>query len=317
LSISNLIEFTPYKGIPHLLIPVVSDPKKAAGALAWAVSEMERRFELIKEVGARNIAGYNDITKDDPEKPPMCQIVIIIDELADLMMTARDEVENSICRLAQKARAAGMHLVIGTQRPSVDVVTGLIKANVPSRIACTVASQVDSRTIIDISGAEKLLGKGDMLFSPVGCMKPIRVQGAFVSDSDVEAVAEYLKKNFTAEYDKSIIDDIEREAAKCGEKKKGKSLDSGDDMSGNSGGSLADSDEMVMPAIQVALSAGQLSTSLLQRKLSLGYARAARIVDILEQMGVVSGFEGSKPRRVLITEEQYLEMKMRQDGSGN
>jgi len=311
------VEFTPYKGIPHLLIPVVSDPKKAAGALAWAVSEMERRFELIKEVGARNIAGYNDITKDDPEKPPMCQIVIIIDELADLMMTARDEVENSICRLAQKARAAGMHLVIGTQRPSVDVVTGLIKANVPSRIACTVASQVDSRTIIDISGAEKLLGKGDMLFSPVGCMKPIRVQGAFVSDSDVEAVAEYLKKNFTAEYDKSIIDDIEREAAKCGEKKKGKSLDSGDDMSGNSGGSLADSDEMVMPAIQVALSAGQLSTSLLQRKLSLGYARAARIVDILEQMGVVSGFEGSKPRRVLITEEQYLEMKMRQDGSGN
>jgi S-DNA-T family DNA segregation ATPase FtsK/SpoIIIE len=207
-----------------------------------------------------------------------------------------------------------MHLVIGTQRPSVDVVTGLIKANVPSRIACTVASQVDSRTIIDVSGGEKLLGKGDMLFSPVGCMKPIRVQGSFVSDSDVEAVAEYLKKNFTAEYDKSIIDDIEREAAKCGEKKKGKSFD--DDMS-STGGNLADSDEMVMPAIQVALSAGQLSTSLLQRKLSLGYARAARIVDILEQMGVVSGFEGSKPRRVLITQEQFMEMKMRQDGSEN
>lgn len=309
------VEFTPYKGIPHLLVPVVSDPKKAAGSLAWAVSEMERRFELIKEVGARNIAGYNDLTKDDPEKPPMCQIVIIIDELADLMMTAKDEVENSICRLAQKARAAGMHLVIGTQRPSVDVVTGLIKANVPSRIACTVASQVDSRTIIDVAGAEKLLGKGDMLFSPVGSMKPIRVQGSFVSDSDVEAVAEYLKKNFTAEYDKSIIDDIEREAAKCGEKKKGKSFDSSDDASPSSSGNLADSDEMIMPAIQVALSAGQLSTSLLQRKLSLGYARAARIVDILEQMGVVSGFEGSKPRRVLITEEQFLEMKMRQDGS--
>ncbi len=307
------VEFSLYKGIPHLLVPVVNDPKKSAGALAWAVSEMERRFALIEEVGVRDIAGYNEVTKNDPEKPKMSQIVIIIDELADLMMTARDEVESSICRLAQKARAAGMHIVIGTQRPSVDVITGLLKANIPSRIACTVASQVDSRTIIDIAGAEKLVGKGDMLFAPVGCLKPIRVQGSFVSDSEVEAVTNFLKKNFTAEYDKSIIDDIEREAAKCGEKKKGK-VDIDDGESAASGG-LADSDEMIMPAIQVAVSAGQLSTSLLQRKLSLGYARAARIVDILEQMGVVSGFEGSKPRRVLITEEQYLEMKMRQDSS--
>ena len=309
------VEFSLYKGIPHLLVPVVNDPKKSAGALAWAVSEMERRFALIEEVGVRDIAGYNEVTKNDPEKQKMCQIVIIIDELADLMMTARDEVESSICRLAQKARAAGMHIVIGTQRPSVDVITGLLKANIPSRIACTVASQVDSRTIIDIAGAEKLVGKGDMLFAPVGCLKPIRVQGSFVSDNEVEAVTDFLKKNFTAEYDKSIIDDIEREAAKCGEKKKGKvDIDDGEN---TSSGGLADSDEMIMPAIQVAVSAGQLSTSLLQRKLSLGYARAARIVDILEQMGVVSGFEGSKPRRVLITEEQYLEMKMRQDSSEN
>ncbi len=308
------VEFSLYKGIPHLLVPVVNDPKKSAGALAWAVSEMERRFALIEEVGVRDIAGYNEATKNDPEKPKMSQIVIIIDELADLMMTARDEVESSICRLAQKARAAGMHIVIGTQRPSVDVITGLLKANIPSRIACTVASQVDSRTIIDIAGAEKLIGKGDMLFSPVGCLKPIRVQGSFVSDSEVEAVTDFLKKNFTAEYDKSIIDDIEREAAKCGEKKKGGKVDI-DDSDAPSSGNLADSDEMIMPAIQVAISAGQLSTSLLQRKLSLGYARAARIVDILEQMGVVSGFEGSKPRRVLISEEQYLEMKMRQDSS--
>lgn len=309
------VEFNLYKGIPHLLIPVVSDPKKAAGALSWAVSEMERRFALIEEVGVRDIGGYNEITKNDPEKPRMCQIVIIIDELADLMMTARDEVESSICRLAQKARAAGMHIVIGTQRPSVDVITGLIKANIPSRIACTVASQVDSRTIIDISGAEKLIGKGDMLFAPVGCLKPMRVQGSFVSDGEVEAITDFLRSNFKAEYDNSIIEDIEREAARCGEKKKGKAALDDDEDSGSSSGNLIDSDEMIMPAIQVAVSAGQLSTSLLQRKLSLGYARAARILDILEQMGIVSGFNGSKPRSVLITEDQYLEMKMRQDSS--
>lgn len=309
------VEFSLYKGIPHLLVPVVNEPKKAAGALAWAVSEMERRFALIEEVGVRDISGYNSVTKDDPEKPHMSQIVIIIDELADLMMTAKDEVENSICRLAQKARAAGMHIVIGTQRPSVDVITGLIKANIPSRIACTVASQVDSRTIIDISGAEKLIGKGDMLFAPVGCLKPIRVQGSFVSDGEVEAVTDYLRANCKAEYDANIIEDIEREAARCGEKKKGRSSDFSDTESGG-GDSALDGDDMIMPAIGVAVSAGQLSTSLLQRKLSLGYARAARIVDTLEQMGIVSGFEGSKPRRVLITQEQYLEMKMRhEDGT--
>lgn len=308
------VEFSLYKGIPHLLVPVVNEPKKAAGALAWAVSEMERRFALIEEVGVRDISGYNNATKDDPEKPHMSQIVIIIDELADLMMTAKDEVENSICRLAQKARAAGMHIVIGTQRPSVDVITGLIKANIPSRIACTVASQVDSRTIIDISGAEKLIGKGDMLFAPVGCLKPIRVQGSFVSDGEVEAVTDYLRANCKAEYDASIIEDIEREAARCGEKKKGKSSDFGDAEGGSTGDPLADGDDMIMPAIGVAVSAGQLSTSLLQRKLSLGYARAARIVDTLEQMGIVSGYEGSKPRHVLISQEQYLEMKMRHEG---
>ncbi len=295
------VEFSLYKGIPHLLVPVVNEPKKAAGALAWAVAEMERRFVLIEEVGVRDIAGYNAVTKNDPEKPPMSQIVIIIDELADLMMTARSEVENSICRLAQKARAAGMHIIIGTQRPSVDVITGLLKANIPSRIACTVASQVDSRTIIDIAGAEKLLGKGDMLFAPVGSTKPMRVQGAFVTESEVEAITDYLKKNFTAEYDKSIIDDIERFSAKDGEDGA---------QHGGSGGGMFDGDEMLIPAIEIALNAGQLSTSMLQRKLSLGYARASRIVDTLEQMNIVSGFEGSKPRRVLISEEQFLEMKM-------
>ncbi len=299
------VEFSLYKGIPHLLVPVVNEPKKAAGALAWAVSEMERRFVLIEEVGVRDIAGYNAVTKNDPEKPPMSQIVIIIDELADLMMTARSEVENSICRLAQKARAAGMHIIIGTQRPSVDVITGLLKANIPSRIACTVASQVDSRTIIDIAGAEKLLGKGDMLFAPVGSTKPMRVQGAFVTESEVEAITDHLKKNFTAEYDKSIIDEIERIANK-----------DSDDSSGQGGtGGVFDGDEMLIPAIEIALNAGQLSTSMLQRKLSLGYARASRIVDTLEQMNIVSGFEGSKPRRVLISEEQFLEMKLNKSQS--
>ncbi len=303
------VELSMYNGIPHLLVPVVSDPKKAAGSLSWAVNEMERRFQLMEEVGMRNIKDYNEITKNDPEREFMPQIVIIIDELADLMMTARDSVESSICRLAQKARAAGMHLVIGTQRPSVDVITGLIKANVPSRIAFTVASQIDSRTIIDVSGAEKLLGNGDMLYAPVGCMKPTRVQGAYVSTKEVEKIVEFLKSNAKAEYDANIMESIEKEAANCGEKKK--KIDFDDD---GDGGNDLESDEMIIPAIGIAVDCGQISTSLLQRRLSLGYARAGRIIDKLEKMKIISPFEGSKPRKVLITPEEYMELKMRYEG---
>ena len=305
------VEFGVYNGLPHLLVPVVSDPKKAAGALAWAVNEMERRFLLIEEVGVRDLDSYNEVTREDPEREYLPKIVIIIDELADLMMTARDEVENSICRIAQKARAAGMHLIIGTQRPSVDVITGLIKANVPSRVACTVASQVDSRTIIDVSGAEKLLGRGDMLYAPVGCMKPMRVQGAFVTDKEIENIVEFLKNGKTYEYDRNVIESIEKEAARCGEKKKGRSSSDSDSYDGEEDkASILASDDAIFPAMEIAVEAGNISTSLLQRKLSLGYSRAARIVDKLETLGVVGPYEGAKPRKVLITREEYLEMRM-------
>lgn len=306
------VEFGMYNGIPHLLVPVVSEPKKAAGSLAWAVNEMERRFTLIEAVGAREIKTYNKLTANDPNKEFLPQIVIIIDELADLMMTAKDDVESSICRLAQKARAAGMHLIIGTQRPSVDVITGLIKANVPSRIAFTVASQVDSRTIIDIAGAERLMGRGDMLYAPVGCMKPMRVQGSWVSESEVEAIVEYLKGAGEAEYDADIIESIEKEALHCGEKKKGRggqSQDSDEGFSSSSREDILASDEMIFPAIELGLESGQLSTSLLQRRLSLGYARAARILDKLTDLGFVSPFEGSKPRHMTISANEYMDIK--------
>ncbi len=305
------VELGVYNGIPHLLVPVVSDPKKAAGSLSWAVMEMERRFRLIEEVGVRDIDGYNNIIKNDPEKETLPKILIIIDELADLMMTARDAVETSICRIAQKARAAGMHLVIGTQRPSVDVITGLIKANVPSRIAFTVASQVDSRTIIDTSGAEKLLGRGDMLYAPVGSMKPMRVQGSFVSEGEIEEIISFLKSEGEAEYDNDIIDSIDREAERCTDKK-GRAVIEDDAADSEDRDSIIASDDAILPAIEIAVEAKMLSTSLLQRKLSLGYSRAARIVDKLEKLGVVGPFEGSKPRKVLITREEYLEMKMNQ-----
>ncbi len=300
------VEFNLYNGIPHLLVPVVSDPKKAAGALHWAVTEMERRFELIESVGVRDIKGYNTVTRDDPEKEFMPQIVIIIDELADLMMTAPDEVEDSICRIAQKARAAGMHLVIGTQRPSVDVITGLIKANVPSRIACKVASQTDSRVIFDMAGAEKLIGRGDMLYAPVGAMKPIRVQGAFVSDSEVESVTEFIRESAgNAEYSREVIERIEKEAAACGKKGSsvGASMEDGD----------GESDPMLRPAIELAIESGKISTSLIQRRLSLGYGRAAKLIDRMQELGFVSAPEGQKPREVLITRQQYMEMVVRDE----
>ncbi len=299
------VEFSVYKDIPHLYCPIVSDPKKAAGALASAVGEMERRFELIEEVGVRNITHYNMMIANDPDRERMPQMVIIIDELADLMMTAPDDVETAICRLTQKARAAGIHLIIGTQRPSVDVVTGLIKSNIPSRIAFTVASQVDSRTIIDIAGAEKLIGRGDMLYAPVGAPKPMRAQGAFVSESEVEKIVEYIKTNNSgAVYNEEFAKNIDIEAAKCGEKK-GSSSYSGGDSSDISG-----ADPKLQAAIDIAVETGKIATSLLQRRLEIGYGRAAKIIDQMEEMGIVSASDGNKPRKVLVTKQDIIEKRV-------
>lgn len=298
----KVVELGVYNGIPHLLIPVVTEPRKAAGALGWAVSEMEKRYQMFADRCVRDIAGYNklvDTLKDEPEVKKMPHIVIIIDELADLMMTAPREVEDSINRIAAKARAAGIHLLIATQRPSVNVVTGVIKANIPTRIAFAVSSQIDSRTILDSSGAEKLLGRGDMLFSPVGSAKPKRLQGCFVSDEEVEKVVEFVKKSGNADYDDDIIVEIERKAAIEEQKRTGLEEDAPDD------------DPMLDEAIKVVVEQGMASTSLLQRKLKLGYARAARIVDEMEQRGVVGPYEGSKPRKVLITKDQLLEKEAR------
>ena len=301
------VELNIYNGIPHLLVPVVSDPKKAAGSLSWAVSEMERRFGLIESVGVRDINMYNKVTANDPAYEFLPYIVIIIDELADLMMTAPDDVEESVCRLMQKARAAGMHVIIGTQRPSVDVITGLIKANIPSRIAFTVASQVDSRTIIDRAGAESLIGRGDMLYIPVGASKPIRVQGAFVSEEDVEKVVTFIKTANaaeTVEYAADVIEQIEREAAKCGTGKKGASVVADGDV---------EDDPMLRQALELAVNSGKISTSLIQRRLSLGYGRAAKLIDRMEQLGYVSAPDGQKPREVLISKEQFMEMVLKND----
>ena len=300
------VEFNIYNGIPHLQIPVVSEPKKAAGALHWAVTEMERRYELIEEVGARKIEPYNEIARERGMEV-LPYTVIIIDELADLMMTAPDAVEDSICRLAQKARAAGMHIIIGTQRPSVDVITGLIKANIPSRIAFTVASQVDSRTIIDIAGAEKLIGRGDMLYYPVGLSKPMRAQGAFVSEDEVEKITAFVKQSVgETEYDSDILESIEREAQAIGQSSK----------KGGGGDAMADDgagDPKLRDALEIATDLGKISTSLLQRKLSIGYGRAAKIIDIMEARGFVSAPDGQKPREVLITKTQFREMVVNND----
>ncbi len=296
------VELNIYNGIPHLHVPVVSDAKKAAGTLAWAVTEMERRYELIESVGVRNIQNYNEITYSDPEKEFMPQMVIIIDELADLMMTAPDDVETSICRIAQMGRAAGIHLIIGTQRPSVDVVTGLIKANIPSRIAFKMASQVDSRTVIDIAGAEKLLGRGDMLYSPVGVMKPQRVQGAFVSEAEVQKVVDFIKGIFPMpQYDEDAMNGIEEAAARCGQKK-GRGGDAASETP------VATDDPMLKQALELAVETGKISTSLIQRRLSLGYGRAAKLIDTMEARGFVSAPDGQRPRDVLITRQQYQEL---------
>lgn len=299
------VEMQSYNGIPHLLVPVISDAKKAAGTLNWACVEMENRYNLIQEVGAKNLQDYNAIIKDDPERKPEPYIVIFIDELADLMLTAPDDVETSICRLAQKARAAGIHLVIGTQRPSVDVITGLIKANIPSRIACTVVSQIDSRTILDMAGAEKLLGKGDMLFSPVGSMKPLRVQGAFVDDkSELVAITEFVKQAAVTTYDEKIIAEIEREAKLCGAPKHGHAAES-------EGSEEAKMDDKFFDALELAIDAQNISTSMIQTRLGLGYARAARIVGNMETKGYIGPFDSAtKKRRIIITKEELMELKL-------
>ncbi len=297
------VEFSIYKNIPHLMAPVVTTPKDAAGALQASVEEMERRFELFEQVGVRDIKGYNTATADDPDMPSLPHIVIIIDELADLMMTARDEVETAICRIAQKARAAGMHLIIGTQRPSADVVTGLIKSNVPSRIAFAVKSQVDSRVILDHIGAESLTGRGDMLFVPIGSMRDTRVQGAFVDDKEVEKICEFIRAtNGTAVYDENFITKLKELAAQCGNKGKGGGdfVPSGDD----SGEKAADN--KYADAVRIAIEEKRISTSLLQRKLEIGYSRAAKLIDRMQSEGIVSPPDGSKPRTILITPEEYM-----------
>jgi S-DNA-T family DNA segregation ATPase FtsK/SpoIIIE len=304
------VELNIYNGIPHLLVPVVSDPKKAAGALSWAVNEMENRYMLIEEKGVRNFKAYNESIEGDPFAQPLPQIVIIIDELADLMLTAPADVEQSVNRLAAKARAAGLHLIVGTQRPSVDVITGLIKANIPTRIAFTVVSQIDSRTIINMAGAEKLIGIGDMLYVPTGT-KPIRVQGAFISDKDTLNVIEFWKKQSDGQYDENILNEIEQEAARCNTKgAKIKDKDD-DDLSADD---EFKKDGMLKSAIELAIDMGTISTSMLQRKLGLGYGRAGRIVDTMERMNVIGPFEGSKPRRVLISRQEFIEMTMNSDG---
>ena len=293
------VEFTVYNGIPHLLVPVVSDARKASGALGWAVTEMLGRYKKFSEYNVRDITGFNRLADMDSSLQRMSRIVIFIDELSDLMMVAQSEVEDAICRLAQMARAAGMHLVIATQRPSVDVITGLIKANIPSRIALSVSSQVDSRTILDTAGAEKLLGYGDMLYSPVGMSKPLRVQGCFVSEREVEDVVSFIRNQSETSYDENVMDEIEKQAVA---KKKGADMPVEENASG------APVDDKLQKAIEVVVEAGMASTTLLQRKLSLGYARAARLIDELEERKIVGPFEGSKPRKVLITKQQWMEM---------
>ena len=291
----KMVELSGYNGIPHLLIPVVTDPKKAAGALNWAVQEMVNRYNLFASKGVKDIKGYNMVMEKESEGVKLPQIVIIIDELADLMMVAPNDVEDAICRLAQMARAAGMHLVIATQRPSVDVITGIIKANIPSRIAFTVSSQVDSRTILDMAGAEKLLGKGDMLYYPVGETKPLRMQGTFISEKEIESIVDEIKSNTDVKYNNDIIESIEKangKAAKSDEEEQD------------------DADELLDDAINLVMDMGQASASMLQRKFKIGYSRAGRIVDQMEARGLISGYDGSKPRQVLISKEEWQELKM-------
>ncbi len=304
----KMVELGIYNGVPHLLIPVVTDPKKAAGSLQWAVTEMLRRYKMMSDLGVRDLESYNSIVTAEEDGQKLPQVVIIIDELADLMMVAAKEVEDSICRIAQMGRAAGMHLIIATQRPSANVITGLMKANIPSRIAFSVASAMESRIILDTMGAEKLVGKGDMLYAPIGSGKPLRVQGCFVTDGEVESVAEYVKEHYVADYDQQVLSEIEKKAQQTGKKPAASVSDpdpSDEELEG---------DEMLPAAVDVILETGQASVSMLQRRLKLGYARAARIVDEMEEKGIVGPFQGSKPRAILITKEQW---QLRKNGSAD
>ncbi len=306
----KMVELGIYNGIPHLLIPVVTDPKKAAGSLQWAVNEMMRRYKIMSDAGVRDLESYNSIVETEEEGVKLPQVVVIIDELADLMLVAAKEVEESICRIAQMGRAAGIHLVIATQRPSADVITGLMKANIPSRIAFSVASAMESRIILDTQGAEKLVGRGDMLFSPIGMGKPVRVQGCYVSDEEVEAVANYVKDNYMSSYDADIMEDIDRRATQTGNNGKASA-----EPEPNS--EELDGDEMLTAAVDVFMETGQASVSMLQRRLKLGYARAARIVDEMQEKGIVGPFQGSKPRTILVTKEQWEAMKAGQPAQMN
>ncbi|MBQ7741297.1 MAG: DUF87 domain-containing protein [Eubacterium sp.] len=293
------VEFSKYENIPHLLVPVVTDPRKASGALGWAVSEMLKRYQAFSDTGVRDIAGYNKFVKKHDDMEPMPKIVICIDELADLMLAAPKEVEDSICRLAQMARAAGMHLVIATQRPSVDVITGLIKANISSRIALTVSSAIDSRTILDTGGAEKLLGRGDMLYSPIGASKPLRVQGCFISDEEVESLCNYIKKQGESRYSEDIQKEIEEKAV---QDKNSSPFTDGD-------GEGDDFDPLFEKAVETVLENGRASTSFLQRKLGVGYSRGSKIMDQLEEKGVIGPQDGAKPREIRINMQQWIQMK--------
>ena len=299
----KMVELAPYNGIPHLLIPVVTDPKKAAGALQWAVYEMMKRYKLFSENGVKDLAGFNALAGRSQELKKMPTVVVVIDELADLMLVAAKEVEESICRVAQMGRAAGMHLAIATQRPSSDVITGLMKANIPSRIAFAVASSLESRIILDTTGAEKLVGKGDMLYAPLGAGKPTRVQGCFITPEEIERVVDYVKQSGEAEYSQDVMDKIEQ-AVKEKEKGGGKSAGTPEPA-----GESPD-DELLSAAVDVVLETGQASVSMLQRRLKLGYARAARLVDQMEERGYVGPFEGSKPRQLLIDKAKWQELKM-------
>ncbi len=299
----KIVEFKIFENIPHLLIPIVTDCKRAAGALCWAVNEMMRRYNIFAEAGANDLRSYNELAEVDGDLSPMPQIVVFIDELADMMLVAGKDVEDYICRLAQMGRAAGMHLVVATQRPTTDVITGLIKANIPSRIALSVKSQVDSRTIIDMAGADKLLGNGDMLYMPIGAGKPVRVQGCFSSNEDIAETVRYIKAQGEVRYDPNIANDVEMYSAQSQNGSAG--ADSGAPAGGGS------DEDIVEAAIKVAVDAGQLSTSMLQRKLKLGYARAARIMDELEERGVIGASEGAKPRKVLMSKMQYDEWRLR------
>lgn len=298
----KIVEFRVYDGIPHLLIPVVTDPKKAAGALNWAVQEMLKRYDIFAANGVRNLGEFNTLCKRNPELTKMPQILICIDELAELMMTASKEVEDAICRLAQLARAAGMHLIIATQRPTTNIITGLIKANIPSRIALSVKAQIDSRVILDTGGAETLLGYGDMLYLPNGQPKPVRVQGCYVSTEEIERVVNFIKAQSQSEYDESIMEAVDQLTVQTPEEKSGGSQEEVE---------VNEDADIIEQAIDVVVSAGQASTSNLQRRLRLGYGRAARVMDELEKMGIIGPYEGAKPRKVLLTKEQLNERKLR------